>query len=193
MKNLWSKKRLLWVFWGVLGMGLVAAGYIQEVDASNTAKKGKKWPVTTEYFLLRDLTVDTANDRILTIAGLRSDIMNLNSGYLWIPSASANKPRCGSVCVDGTCDDFGVADDTTFPAVNQTYYSAFTLILNKRNIFASRIPKALYVKGNKSPLPGKLFASMVLMTDAYNDGKCYEIGNNGTETWTFRKYRSLFE
>lgn len=178
------------MFWAVLGMGLVAAGYIQEVDASNTAKKGKKWPATTEYFLIRDLTIDTANDRILTIAGLRNDVMNINSGYLWISSASANKPKCGTVCTDSTCDDFGTTDDTIFPAVNQTYYSGFTLILNRRNIFASRIPKMLYVQGNKGPLPGKLFASMVLMTDAYNDGKCYD---TGTATFTFRKYRSLME
>jgi hypothetical protein len=73
---------------------------------------------------------------------------------------------------------------------NRTDYSGFTRTLQYGTFSRSRIPKMLYVQGNKGPLPGKLFASMVLMTDAYNDGKCYD---TSTATFTFRKYRSLME
>jgi hypothetical protein len=187
VKNIWSKKRLLWVFWGVLGLGLVAAGYIQEVDASNTAKKGKQWPTTVEYFLLRDLVVDTTNDRILTIAGLRQPELAISEGG-WDMNNNGNwRPFCASKCNANPCDDFSLESDTTFPNTG-TYYSAFTLILNRRNLFASRIPKGFYIKASARQQPGKLFTTMTLLTDAYNDGVCHEIVNS--QTWTFRKYRA---
>jgi len=187
VKNFWSKKRLLWAFWGILGLGLVTAGYVQEVDASNTARKGKKWPVTVQYFLLRDLTVNT-DDRVLTIAGIRSPELQISQGGNYI--GGNWRSFCASRCNAAPCDDFSMESDPIFPNTG-TYYSAFTLMLNTKNLFASRIPRGFYVKATARQQPGKLFSTMTLLTDAYNDGICHEL--IGTQTWTFRKYRANME
>jgi hypothetical protein len=185
VKKLWLKKKLLGFLAITIAVGAASTAFVGESRASDETEQDKKY-LQTRLFLLRDTTIDTANERILSVALRRNERLTVTTGYLNV--GGVNKPRCGSKCTESDCGDLGLDADTAFPVAN-TYYGGFTLILNTRNIRESRIPRGIYFKADRGPNPGKLFRSITLLTDAYNDGRCYETDLAG-QTFTYRKYSS---
>lgn len=175
MKKFWTNKTRLWLAASAIAVSVVTVGFVGNVGASDD---DDSW-ATTEYLLVRDLELDVTNDKLVSIGKPENDVLTLTTG------TTASKPKCGSKCTASACAS--QTSDSIYPATGAAYYGTFTMALSSNNLLEGRIPKNVFIKGTGYINPSKKMDSIVLLTDAYNDGSCLETVDG--ETWTMRKYK----